>query len=66
MDVVDVRTGGGDSVIRETLMFEMQVFYHKALGLLGDVQPHVLEEFLDEAGQLVCRYTQILATSEGD
>lgn len=66
MDTVDARTGGGDSVIREAVMYEMQVFYHKALGLMGDTKPHVLEEFVYEVNELVCRYTRILGTSEGD
>ena len=55
MDCVDVRIGG-DNVIREAVMVELQVFYHKAKGLMKDTKPHVLEEFHAKMSELVCQY----------
>ena len=55
MDCVDVRIGG-DNVIREAVMVELQVFYHTAKKLMSDIEPHVLEEFHTKMSELVCQY----------
>ena len=61
MDTVDARIGG-DNVIREAVMVELQVFYHKAKQLMDGVEPHLLEEFVEGVDQLLCRYKQISGT----
>lgn len=61
MDTVDARIGG-DNVIREAVMVELQVFYHKSKQLMDGVEPHLLEEFIEGVDQLLCQFRQISGT----